>query len=84
MSRIITITQLPVDTLIQVRVRAHNSKGWGDYSELNTLGATIETLPGTMTAPTFDLSLSSNTQIYLQWTSLTGQAAGGQYVSVSS
>lgn len=61
MTTVISITQLSVDTLIQVRVRASNSKGWGAYSELNTDGATIETLPLAMLAPTFDLSLSSNT-----------------------
>jgi hypothetical protein len=61
MTRVIAITSKLVDTLIRVKVRAHNDKGWGDYSELNTNGATIETLPGVMNSVTFDLSLSSNT-----------------------
>lgn len=40
-----TLTSLTVDSVIQVKVRAHNTKGWGDYSELNVGGAKIETVP---------------------------------------
>lgn len=45
MTTLITMTQFPVDTLIRVRVRAHNAKGWSDYSELNIQSARIETVP---------------------------------------
>jgi hypothetical protein len=45
MTTAISLTGLSVDSLIQVKVRAHNANGWGAYSELNTAGATIETLP---------------------------------------
>jgi len=36
-----TLTGLAVDTLIRVKVRAYNAKGWGAYSELNSAGALI-------------------------------------------
>jgi hypothetical protein len=45
MTTIISITSLTVDSLIKVKLRAFNDKGWGEYSEINTSGATIETLP---------------------------------------
>jgi hypothetical protein len=45
MTTVATITGRAVDTLIRVKIRAYNANGWGDYSELNTAGATIETAP---------------------------------------
>jgi len=44
MTSIISLTGQTVDQLVRVKVRAHNANGWGTYSELNTVGATIETL----------------------------------------
>jgi hypothetical protein len=82
MTSILTLTQLPVDYLIRVKVRAHNAKGWGDYSELNTGAATIETLPARMSAPTFDISLTSNSQTSIHWIALTGSDTGGQSVII--
>jgi hypothetical protein len=84
MSTIRTATSLPVDRVIQVRVRAHNSDGWGQYSEINTAGATIETLPLQMSAPSFDSTTSSNTQIKVTWSLLTGTATGGSSVSITN
>jgi hypothetical protein len=31
--------------LVRVRVQASNAKGWGDLSDVNTVGSTIETIP---------------------------------------
>jgi hypothetical protein len=31
--------------LVRVKVQASNAKGWGDLSDVNTVGATVETLP---------------------------------------
>ena len=45
MTSILSATSLATDVVIQVRVAAHNADGWGDFSELNTAGATIETTP---------------------------------------
>lgn len=36
-----TNTGLAVDSLIRVKVRAQNDKGWGAYSEFNSAGALI-------------------------------------------
>jgi hypothetical protein len=84
MSSIRTLTGLGVDTVIQVKVRAHNSDGEGDYSEINTSGATIETAPLVMSPISFDATATTDTQIKLTWTALSGTATGGSSVSVTS
>lgn len=60
MPTIKTLTGKAVDSLILVKIRATNARGNGDYSEVNTSGATIEDVPSQMTAPTFDSSTSTN------------------------
>lgn len=84
MPTIISSTSWPVDTLIKVKARAHNGNGWGVYSELNTAGATIETVPTQMAAPVFELSGSDSTQTTMSWSALTGTAAGGLHLAVTS
>ena len=59
MTNLVTLTSLPVDSVIKVRIRAHNGGGWGDYSETNTGTATIETFPAQMPPPVFNLAGSS-------------------------
>lgn len=61
MATIVSLTGLSVDQLIQVTIRAHNLNGWGAYSELNVVGATIETVPSAPAAPSFDATASNNT-----------------------
>ena len=51
MTDVKTLTGLSVDTLIRAKVRARNAKDWGYFSELNSAGATIESIPLTMAAP---------------------------------
>ena len=75
---------LAVDTLIRVKVRAQNAKGWGSYSELNVGTATVETLPAVMSAPTIVSASVTTTSIPLTWTVPTGSAAGGASVSIIS
>lgn len=84
MNDVETLTGLAVDSLIQVKMRAENANGWGDYSELNVAGALIKGAPSQMAAPTFDLTQSSATNAYVEWTALTGTAAGGTGVTISS
>jgi hypothetical protein len=48
MLEIALFTGISVNQLIKVKVRAHNLKGWGDYSEPNVVGQALETLPQTM------------------------------------
>jgi len=74
-------TGLTVGTLIKAKVRAHNANGWGPLSEPNTSGASIETIPLQMATPTFDAATSTNTQIDLEWTALSGASAGGTTIT---
>ncbi len=71
---IVSNTGLSFDTLIQVNARAHNANGWGSYSELNTAGTNIDTLPVAVGAPSVDAALSSNTEIHISWTALTADS----------
>jgi hypothetical protein len=84
MATIRTLTSLTVDSVIQVRVQAHNSAGLGPFSEINTAGATLETLPLQMSVPSFDVATSTSTQIKVTWNILTGTATGGSSVSITN
>ena len=83
MTTVASVTGQAVDSLIRVKVRAQNANGWGDYSEPNTAGATIETAPTQMDAPVFVLASSSASAIALSWTAATGTAAGGANVAIT-
>lgn len=83
MTEIISVTGLSRDTVIRVKVRATNAIGSGAYSELNTEGATIETVPTGSTTVSFDLTQTSNTETVVQWTEITGSNRGGSSVSIS-
>jgi hypothetical protein len=83
MSSIIEETGLVRDDLIRVKVRAYNSKGWGPYSEINIEGASIETEPDQMSIPDFDLTTSTQDQITLSWSELTGSKRGGANVEIT-
>ena len=60
MSTIRTLTALPRDSLIRVKVRAYNARGTGQFSELNTDGATVETVPTNLMVVTIDVPSTSN------------------------
>jgi hypothetical protein len=60
MSAIILLTGLSRDSKIRVKVRARNGINWGEYSELNTEGATIETVPLGASSVSFDLDRTLN------------------------
>jgi len=62
-------------------VAAENSLGIGDYSSLSTGSASAETVPVAPTsAPTEDGS-SDDTQIVVNWASLTGTNTGGSAIT---
>jgi hypothetical protein len=42
---------LAFDSLVEVRVKAYNQYGWGDYSPVNTIVAKIRWVPDQMAAP---------------------------------
>ena len=56
--------------------------GWGDYSELNVAGATIETTPSQLSTPVFNQGGSSKTSIKTDWNILSGIAKGGSNVNI--
>jgi hypothetical protein len=56
-------------------VSAHNSRGWSEASPDNTVGATIETEPSAMAAPT-NGSTTNTAQIEVDWTALVSPADG--------
>jgi hypothetical protein len=71
MLEIAPFTGLSVNQLIQVKVRGHNLKGWGDYSEPNVRGQVLETLPQTMLPVSIILTEVTNNQIVIRWTGLS-------------
>ena len=79
-----TLTGLAVDTLIRVKVRAYNAKGWGAYSEFNNAGALIQSVPAVMSAPTVVFDSVTTTTIPLSWSAPTGAAAGGTGLAISA
>jgi hypothetical protein len=68
-----TLTSTPYsltfDTLIQVRIAAHNALGFGTNSTVNTAGAKIRSVPDQMDPPT--IYSYSDTSIVVSWTALT-------------
>jgi len=78
------LTNLAVDILIQVRVRAKNPNGFGEYSEKNTVGQVVHTIPQQMPPVTYVFNEITNTQIVVHWLALTGTNAGGTAVTVDN
>jgi len=71
--------------LVRVRVQASNAKGWGDLSDVNTIGSTVESVPDQMTIPTRG-ALTSGTAVQVLWSALTSgsSAAGGATATIIS
>jgi len=83
MSTLRTLTARPRDSLIRVKVRAFNAKGSGEFSEVNTAGATIETEPTNLLVASIDVPSTTNTATKVKWTALTGSARGGWDVAIT-
>ena len=58
--------QLVAGSNVIAKVAAHNQNGWSDYSEPNTVGAQIETVPFKLDAPTRDPT-TTTFQIVVDW-----------------
>lgn len=84
MSTIRTLTGLPRDSLIRVKVMASNAKGNGQFSEVNTAGATVETEPTNLSVVSIDMSQTTNIATRVKWTALTGSRRGGKDVLITS
>jgi hypothetical protein len=83
MSTIIALTSLPRDSLIRVKVSATNAQGVGQYSEVNTAGATIETVPTSLIVVSYDIPSTTNVATEVVWTALTGSSRGGMNVAIT-
>lgn len=78
MDTIRVATGLVQGDLVRGKIRARNINGWGAYSQVNFIGALIETRPLQMEQPTYDIQESTNFMIKLYWTPLIqGQQTGG-------
>jgi len=70
---------LPYNSLIQVKIRAHNVNGYGEYSQPNIIGEVALTKPDVMTDLFADISTSDNSNIDLAWTAPTNN--GGSAIT---
>ena len=55
------------DTLIQVKMRAHNANGYGEWSQPNVVGEVALSKPGLITSMFANTGTSDNTNIDLAW-----------------
>jgi hypothetical protein len=67
---------LTAGDLVVAKVQAHNARGWGPYSNENTVGAIVTTVPYAMAAPVRDGSATDTAQITVTWGAL-GQPDNG-------
>ena len=65
-------------------MRAHNSNGWGSFSEINVVGQRLNSLPLTIPPVSIDLSEVSNSQVQLRWSPVSEALSGGQGVQIES
>lgn len=77
-------TGYSIDDLIVVKVRAHNTNGFGDYSQVNSSGGTYEDKPQQMDPPSYDTDTSDLDSVDLEWDAPTGITAGGSSVTIDS
>jgi len=79
------VYKLTAGTTIKAKVAAHNKNGWGPFSDANTTGAVLETIPNKMLAPTRHSVRATTTtisKIVVDWQALVSPANG--YVNVVS
>jgi hypothetical protein len=71
------LTQMPLNSLIKVIVRARNFKGWSALSEPNIVGSLVKSLPSKMSPITIKLEEVFDTSILIRWTPLNQSQTGG-------
>ena len=81
MSEVITATNLIKGNLIAVRVKAQNIVGYSDVSNWNTSGATIKVKPQAPTTSPTRNSLTSTTQIVVDFGPLDSSMNGGSDIT---
>ena len=62
---------LTLGMLVAAKVSARNSYGWSSDSQVNVIGATIQTEPSQMNTPVYVAASSSASQIEVTWLPLT-------------
>jgi hypothetical protein len=70
---------LPQEAIVRAQIRAHNVRGWSEdegTAASNTEGATIETVPRQMAAPTRGTD-TTDTVLHIDWAASTGLDTGG-------
>ena len=72
-----------IGELVQARARAFNVNGWGNFSQLNIAGATIQSEPAKMVSPTEGTATTVD-QIELDWLAMTTLVETGNTFYVSS
>ena len=72
------------DVLIEVRVRAENARGWGEYSQVNSAGILIQKVPEKVTGLYYHINETTNSAISLEWDMPVDWLAGGLGVDITS
>jgi hypothetical protein len=81
MATIITATGFARGTLVQAKVAAHNARGWGAHSEINTAGALVAVAPAAPALPTSGAG-TTTTAVQVAWAALTtGAQTGGSAIT---
>jgi hypothetical protein len=62
---------------VYAKVAATNAIGQGDFSSPNSASVTVETVPIKLTTLARDNSLTTETNLQVEWTALTGDDTGG-------
>lgn len=68
---------------VKARARAYNVNGWGTFSQLNTDGASVQSIPQKMNTP-IEGSSTTVDQIQLHWSALTTLVETGNTFSITS
>jgi hypothetical protein len=67
---------LSYDDLVQARVQAENANGWGSLSQVNLVGAKVQTTPTKMLVPTMGTA-TTTAQVQVLFTALATAAETG-------
>ena len=63
-------SQVTLGTLIQARIKAQNNIGWSEFSNANTFGVTIQTIPGSVSLPRRGVA-TTTTVMNIEWDPVT-------------
>lgn len=82
MSYLVSTYGFSIGGVVQAKARAHNTNGYGGYSNVNSIGGTIQTAP--TSAPTLsEGSGTTSSSAEITWTDLTGVQPTGNNAIIS-